>query len=212
MNNLNSLIKKMCPNGVPRVKIKDIALEMFRGSGIRREDISEEGIPCIRYGEIYTSYGVFFKKCLSHVDPSKVPCKKVLKKNDILFAITGEKVIDIGKCTAYVGDEEGLVGGDILVLRHKQNAKYLSYVLSTKDAIEQKGRGRVKSKVVHTNADSIGNISIPLPPINVQDAIVTFLDKFVYLREELLLELDLRDRQYEYYLNQILSFDDEEEK
>lgn len=210
MSKLDELLNKMCPAGVPKLKIKEIAIEMFRGAGIRREDVSDEGVPCVRYGEIYTSYDVYFDKCISHVDPDKVPSKKVLKKNDILFAITGEKVIDIGKCTAYVGDEEGLVGGDILVLRHNQNAKYLSYALSTKRAIEQKGKGKVKSKVVHTNAESIGNIVIPVPPLEIQDEIVTFLDRFVNLKKELISELGLRDKQYEFYLNKLLLFGEDE--
>ena len=106
--------------------MSDIATDCFRGAGIKRDEVTEEGIPCIRYGEIYTSYGIFFDKCISHTDSSKIQGKKVLKKNDVLFAITGESVEDIAKSTAYVGEEEGLVGGDIVVLRHNQNAKYLS--------------------------------------------------------------------------------------
>ena len=214
MSKLNELIKKYCPNGVEYKKVNEIATEMFRGAGIRREDVSQEGIPCVRYGEIYTSYGISFDRCISHVNPDKVPSKKILKKNDLLFAITGESVLDIGKCTAYLGNEEGLVGGDILVIRHNQNAKYLSYALSTDNAIEQKGRGRVKSKVVHTNANSIGEIKIPLPPIEIQNEIVNILDKLLLNKDNLIrqlnLELEAREKEYNYYLNKLLAFDEED--
>ena len=110
-------------SGYPRVKLKEIATDCFRGACIKRDEVTEEGTPCIRYGEIYTSYGIFFDKCISHTNSSKIQSKKILKKNDILFAITGESIEDIAKSTAYIGDEEGLEGGDIVVLRHNQNAK-----------------------------------------------------------------------------------------
>ena len=210
MNQLDILINQMCPNGVPRLKIKEIATEMFRGAGIKREDLSDEGVPCIRYGEIYTTYGVYFEKCFSHVLPEKVPTKKILRKNDLLFAITGESIADIGKCTAYLGEEEGFVGGDILVVRHGQNPKYLSYVLSTSDAISQKGRGMVKNKVVHASAASIGAIEIPLPPLEVQREIVRILDNYTELETELAAkltaELTARKKQYEFYRDKLLSF------
>ena len=37
---------------IPKVKLKDIATDIYRGSGIMREQVTEEGIPCVRYGEI----------------------------------------------------------------------------------------------------------------------------------------------------------------
>ena len=140
----------------------------------------------------------------------KVPTKKILRKNDLLFAITGESIADIGKCTAYLGEEEGFVGGDILVVRHGQNPKYLSYVLSTSDAISQKGRGMVKNKVVHASAASIGAIEIPLPPLEVQREIVRILDNYTELETELAAkltaELTARKKQYEFYRDKLLSF------
>lgn len=48
---------------------------------------------------------------------------------------------------------------------------------------------------------------IPLPPLSVQHRIVEILDKFTELEAELEAELDCRKRQYEYYRNQLLSFD-----
>lgn len=128
----------------------------------------------------------------------------------MLFAITGESVEDIGKCTAYIGDEEGLIGGDIAVMRHNYNAKYLSYVLSTKYAIEQKGKGKVKSKVVHTNVPSLKEIIVPIVPLDEQEHIVAILDKFnIYcndISKGLPAEIEMRQNQYEYYRNKLLAF------
>ena len=52
---------------IPIVKLKDIATEMYRGSGIKRDQVTSEGIPCVRYGEIYTTYNTWFEKCISHM-------------------------------------------------------------------------------------------------------------------------------------------------
>ena len=51
---------------IPIVKLGDIAIEFYRGSGIKRDEITDTGIPCIRYGEIYTTYNTWFNKCVSH--------------------------------------------------------------------------------------------------------------------------------------------------
>ena len=55
MTKLETLINDLCPNGVKYVKLKDIATDIFRGAGITREQVTTEGTPCVRYGEIYTT-------------------------------------------------------------------------------------------------------------------------------------------------------------
>ena len=59
----------------------------------------------------------------------------------------------------------------------------------------------------HLPLPSLVSILIPLPPLSVQEEIVRILDKFTTLEAELEAELDCRKRQYEYYRNQLLSFD-----
>ena len=57
------------------------------------------------------------------------------------------------------------------------------------------------------NQENLRNIEIPLPPIEVQNEIVRILDKFTSLEAELEAELDCRKRQYEYYRDKLLSFE-----
>ena len=61
--------------------------------------------------------------------------------------------------------------------------------------------------VPHVYAKDVARFLIPLPPLSVQHRIVEILDKFTALEAELEAELDCRKRQYEYYRNQLLSFD-----
>ncbi len=200
---IDQLIAELCPDGVEYKKLGEIGTDFYRGSGITREQIQSSGTPCVRYGEIYTTYGVWFDKCVSFADASKISNGKFIEHGDVIFAITGEKVEDIAKSTVYLGEEKCLVGGDIVVMKHKQYPKYMGYALSTTAAQLQKSQGKVKSKVVHSNVPSIKEISIPVPPLPVQQEIVRILDTFT----ELEAELEARKKQYEYYRVNLLSFD-----
>ncbi len=195
---------------IPKVKLKDIATEIYRGSGITREQVTEEGIPCVRYGEIYTTYNIWFEECKSHTKIENIINPKYFEHGDILFAITGENVEDIAKSTAYVGNDKCLAGGDIVVMKHKQNPKYLSYVLSTHNAQLQKSKGKIKSKVVHSSVPAIEEIEIPLPELEVQNRLVNVLDNFDAICTDLNIglpaEIEARKRQYEYYRDLLLTF------
>ncbi len=209
-NPLHSLISRYCPTGVEYKKIGDIATDVFRGSGIKKDQVTSTGIPCVRYGEIYTKYNLWFDSCFSHTSESLITNKKYFEHGDILFAITGESVEDIAKSCAYVGNEKCLAGGDIVVVKHNQNPKYLSYALSTTNARLQKSSGKVKSKVVHASTESIKGITIPVPPLDVQRQIVQILDRFDALCNDLTqglpAEIEARRKQYEYYRDQLLNF------
>ena len=207
MSKLKELLAELCPNGVEYVKLGDIATDIYRGAGIKKSQLTKVGTPCVRYGEIYTTYGVYFNECVSFTDEKMLQSKKYFEHGDILFAITGESVEDIAKSTAYVGYEKCLAGGDIVVMKHNQNPKYLAYSLLTTSACAQKSKGKVKSKVVHSSVPSIKEIVVPLPPLPVQEEIVRILDSFTSLTAELQAELQARQKQYEYYRNQLLTFD-----
>lgn len=111
MTKLEELIQELCPDGVEYKLLSDIATDIYRGSGIKRDQVTETGIPCVRYGEIYTSYNVWFDICISHTQMEYVPNPKYFEYGDILFAITGESVEEIAKSIAYVGHEKCLAGG-----------------------------------------------------------------------------------------------------
>ena len=204
MSKLNELIRELCPDGVEYKTLGEIATDIYRGAGITRDQVTAEGTPCVRYGEIYTTYGVWFDKCVSHTDESKLASKKYFEYGDILFVITGESVEDIAKCCAYVGREKCLAGGDIVVLKHNQDPKYLSYALATTDARQQKSKGKVKSKVVHSSVPAIREIKVPVPPIEIQCEIVHILDNFTNLTAELTAELTARKKQYDFYRDRLL--------
>lgn len=205
VNRLQTLISQLCPNGVEYKSLGELATDIYRGSGIKRDEVTEIGTPCVRYGEIYTTYGIWFEECVSHTIEVNIVNRKYFEHGDILFAITGESVEEIAKSCAYIGNERCLAGGDIVVLKHNQDAKYLSYALSTAEAQMQKSRGKVKSKVVHSSVPAIKEIVVPIPPLEVQREIVRILDNFTVLIANLIAELTVRKTQYEFYRRRFYS-------
>lgn len=85
------------------------------------------------------------------------------------------------------------------------NQRYLYYSLQN---IETFIKSKVRKAGIPTLDNKVlENIKIPLPPLSVQHRIVEILDKFTELEANLEAELDCHKRQYEYYRNQLLSFD-----
>ena len=200
----------LADESLPRKTLEEIAVDIYRGSGIKREEVTETGIPCVRYGEIYTSYNISFTECISHTSEGVVKNPKYFEYGDIIFTITGENVEEIAKSIVYLGNEKCMAGGDTVVLKHTLEPRYLSYALSTTDAQRQKSAGRVKSKVVHSSVPALKAISIPVPPMEKQIMIADVLDSFHYLIEDfstgLPAEIQARQKQYEYYRDKLLTF------
>ena len=150
----------------------------FKGNGITKEQVYEDGdTPCVRYGEIYFRYNISFNKCISYTKKDAISSKQYISYGDILCAGTGELIEEIGKSIVYLGRDNCLAGGDIIVLRHSQEPRYLSYFLNSEYAQIQRSKGKSKLKVVHISATDIGNIITLLPPKDEQRIIADTLDE-----------------------------------
>ena len=90
----------------------------------------------------------------------------------------------------------------------KINLKYVYYsLLNTNQDIQALYRG---SSIQHPSMSEIIELSLPLPPLSTQLAIVDVLDKFTELEKELEKELEMRKLQYQYYRDKLLTFTEEE--
>jgi len=111
-----------------------------------------------------------------------------------------------------MGREKCFAGGDIVVMKHNQNPKYIAYALSTTDAQTQKSKGKVKSKVVHSSIPALKEVIIPIPPLAEQERIASILDRFDALTTDLAsglpAEIVARRKQYEYYRDRLLTFNE----
>ena len=159
-------------------KAKYIFYSLSKGSGISKDEIYPSGdIQCVRYGEIYSKYDLYFNKTYSKTYENRISSKTYLHYGDIIFAGTGELIEEIGKNVVYLGTKKCLAGGDIIVGRHRQNEKFLNYSLYCSASQVQKSKGKAKLKVVHISSKEIGNIFVPLPSLQEQDAIAVVLDQ-----------------------------------
>ena len=195
-------------------RLGDIA-EIVRGNGLQKCDFTEEGIGCIHYGQIYTKYGTFANKTLSFVPVELATKLKRVSSGDLVVAITSENVEDICKCVAWLGNDDIVTGGHAAIIKHQQNSKYLAYVFQTEDFFRQKRKFVVGTKVIEMSPKKLAEIVIPIPPLEVQAKIVSILDRFDALCNDLTqglpAEIAARKKQYEYYRDKLLTFRRKEE-
>ena len=202
---LDNLIEKFCPNGVDYKTLGEIA-QISRGGSLQKKDFVESGVPCIHYGQIYTRYNLFADKTLSFISEECARKQKMAKQNDIIMAVTSENLDDVCKCVAWLGNEDVAVSGHSAIIRHNQNAKYLTYFFQTEMFASQKRKLAHGTKVIEVTPDRLKIIKLPLPPLPIQQEIVRILDTFTNLTAELTAELTARRKQYEYYRDELLTF------
>ena len=167
------------------VKLGNIC-KFYKGKGISKENLSEEGIPCIRYGELYTTYN---EKIDNVFSKTNVDIKELFlsKSNDIIIPASGETAIDIATASCVLHDNIAL-SGDLNVIRTKENGIFLSYYLNVvaKHRIASIAQG---VSVVHLYSSQLENLFLSLPPLKDQEKIAEILttwDEAITKQTELL--------------------------
>ena len=210
MTKLEELIQELCPDGVEYKPLGDIAT-ISRGGSFQKKDYTENGVPCIHYGQIYMYYGLFAEKTLTYISEEVAQKQKFAEPGDIIMAVTSENMDDVCKCMAWLGSEKVAVSGHTAIIHHSINPKYLVYWLSSTMFYQQKVKIAHGTKVIEVAPARLADIILPVPPLPVQCEIVRILDNFTELTEglnrELTAELTARKQQYEYYRNRLLTFD-----
>lgn len=188
-----------------------------RGGGLQKKDLTDHGVPCIHYGQIYTYYGTYAEQTKSYVTADFASKARKAKPGDLVIATTSENDEDVCKAVAWLGAEDVVVSSDACFFAHHLNPKYVSYFFQTEQFQEQKKARITGTKVRRVNADDLAKILIPIPfpddpakSLAEQERIAKILNKFdtitASLSEGLHREIALRQKQYEYYRNLLLSF------
>jgi type I restriction enzyme S subunit len=204
--NTKAFYKTEIPEGWSISHLGDLGT-FSKGKGILKEQVISEGLPCIRYGEIYTTHDYIIKNFKSFISKDVATESKEIKNGDILFAGSGETVEEIGKAVAYVGTDKAYAGGDVIILSTKKdvNPECLSYALETDFVKRQKrvlGQG---NSVVHIYSSDLSKVQIPLPPLPEQKAIAQVLstaDSAIHTTEKLIAQKELRKK---WLMQQLLS-------
>jgi type I restriction enzyme, S subunit len=158
------------------VRLGDVG-KFAKGKGIRKDQVVDNGIPCIRYGEIYTQHHEYIKKFYSFIDDEIARESQRIEKGDILFAGSGETAEEIGKCVAYTFPQEAYAGGDIIIFSPSNafNSLFLGFLLNSERINTQKSVMGQGNSVVHIYSSSLSNLQIPLPPLEEQKKIAEIL-------------------------------------
>lgn len=164
-----------------------------RGLSITKQDLRDEGVPCVSYGEVHSRYG--FEVCPSRdnlrcVDTEYLQTsrKSLLKRGDFVFADTSEDVEGSGNFT-YLSEEKSIFAGYHTVIARPMlqvSSKYLAYLFSSQSHRNQI-RQNVKGVKVYSITQSIlKDVAVLLPPVNEQVEIVKKIDSDVKVIDELI--------------------------
>ena len=194
MNRVNELIKEYCPDGVPFQKVKDVYTRV-KGTPITAGKMKE--IACDD-GEIRIFAG---GKTIIDAHEKDIPKANITRVPAVLVQSRG--VIDVvyyDKPFTFKNEMWAYTSEDIV------SVKFLYYVLKNsiqtfRDAASGMGSlPQISLKVTE-------EFMLPVPPLEVQREIVHILDSFTLLTAELTAELTARKKQYEFYRNKLLTFD-----
>ena len=147
-------------------------------NGGTKADESPHGIPCVRYGDLYTYYDFFIKQSHSYVSLELVSDYTPLQYGDILFAGSGETLDEIAKSAVNLIDTQVCCGGDVILFRAdiETNVQFMGYAVGSPQAAHQKARMGRGITVMHIYGNQLKHLSIGIPPIDEQRSIAAFLD------------------------------------
>lgn len=202
----NELLDLEGHEGVSMRPLGDLC-EIIRGNGVQKTDFTEKGVGCIHYGQIYTHYGLFTYTTNKFVSEATAAKAKKASKGDIIMTSTSENVEDVCKSVAYLGEDDIAVSSHALILKHNLDPKYLAHCTATYNFFKQKYKLAHGAKVVEIKPEEVAKIKIPVVAKPGQSLIVFILDKFEAIIANLEKQLELRQKQYEYYRNQLLTFE-----
>ena len=189
MTHLEQLIQDLCPNGVHWYSVNDLIKQKIvhtvsASIKLKRNQYLTEGTtPIISQEEEFIS------------GYTNITDKNICQREYVCFGDHSEhiKYIDF----AFVQGADGLK-----IMYCNQDALSAKYFYYTVSNFYKK----------HCNYERhfkyLQELQIPLPPLAVQSEIVRILDEFTLYKSELAAELAARLQQYEYYRDQLLTFDD----
>ena len=110
-------------------RLADIA-DLYKGTGISKDQLSDDGEPCILYGELYTKYkSETIREVISKTNINNTKLVRS-KANDVIIPCSGETAEDIAIARCVLNGNI-LLGGDLNIIRlHGYDGAFMSYQLN----------------------------------------------------------------------------------
>lgn len=199
MSNLEELIERLCPDGVEYKRLGDIGRISMCKRVLKSQTNSVSGVPFYKIGTFGKEADSYISEELFLDYKSRYPYPK---KGDVLISASGT----IGRTVIFDGKPSYFQDSNIIWVANNEEFltnKFLYYIYQTNPWKVADG-GTIQRLY---NSD-LEKIQLPVPPLEVQREIVRILDNFTFLTTELAAELAARQKQYEYYRNSLLTFED----
>ena len=214
MSKLEELIKEKCPNGVEYKQLEKLTSEINIGINPRNFFELNPNNATGFYVTVRELNGLNGVKQYDKTDLINDKAVKIINERahievgDILFSNTGTvgKMALVDREPTNWGVNEGIYV--IKPIDSLINSKYLYYYLDSSLAYNDYSKKFTGSTLKHVTQQALKQLRIPVPPLEVQNEIVHILDDFTSLEAELEAELEARKKQYEYYRNKLLNFDE----
>lgn len=214
---LNYLIENSINEGTNWVQIKDFGKLLSGLKGKNKDDFSENGNkPFISYVEVFQNPAIYeTKNNLVHIDSKENQNR--LKFGDIIFTGSSEIQEEAGFSSVYLikDNQDVYLNSFCFILRpsdiEKFDPKFLKYLFRSK--LLRKEIIKSSNGVTRFNLSKgkFGRIKIPIFDLSKQEEISLILDSFSNLIENIKSEIELRQKQYEYYRDKLLDFGEEDE-
>lgn len=169
--------------------------ELLRGSGIKRSEVASQGLPCVRYGELYTTYDEKIDAVASHTCEAIYQSAKHIEPGELLMTLTGENDIDIGRAVFNNASDSIAFGGDLIgIKKHHQYAPYLALAINSSAVGAQRTASATGNIIVHLSGSKVAGFLVPIPPLEEQRRIVEKINELMPLVEEYGRLEDARDK------------------
>ena len=190
-------------NGEWEMKKLGAVAKFSKGKGISKSEITVDGInECIRYGELYTKYGEVIDNIFSRTNVT-LENAVVSEANDVIIPASGETQIDIATASCVI--KSGIIlGGDLNIIKTKNNGVFLSYYLNNKKKLEIANLAQGIS-VVHIYSSQLALLNLNFPTLPEQTKIASFLTVVDKKISELKKEKNLLEQYKKGVMQQIFS-------
>lgn len=213
MKNNRTFLEKLLDGAEVKWKTLDEISSIYGGlTGKGKADFENGNALYVPYKNIFNNIEVDFNN-LDTVNVSDDEKQYAIKYGDVLFTGSSETAEEAGMSSAVTTKTEqkiylnsfsfGLRFNDDVELL-PEFSKFLFRTLSIRKEIVKSASGVTRFNISKAR---FKKIKIPIPPLPVQTEIVKILDALTALTSELTSELILRQKQYEYYREKLLSFD-----
>lgn len=199
--------KLMAPQKNWKIKTLGEIGTFTRGNGLQKSDFRVKGFPCVHYGQIHTYYNTCIYKTKSFCEEDLAKKLQKASYGDLLIATTSEDVKACCKAAVWFGAGDVAYSGDSFCYSHDQDPKYMAYLFQTEMFAKQKQKAATGAKVIRVSGESMASFSFAFPPLVQQRQIASILDTFETYISKLEKMIELRQKQYEYYREKLLTFE-----